>query len=87
MRALKGVRRLIQSDPTTPDAVLLTRLVLALESEQTFEVKDLYGLGYDAFQLALQLVQEWRLNRYYSAKYRLMDVSLVAQGLQQPPAS
>jgi hypothetical protein len=85
MRALKGVRQLIERDPNAPQAVLLTRLVLALEGDQGFDVKDLYELDYDAFELALKLLQEWRLNRFYSAKFRLMDVSVAAQDLQRAP--
>ena len=82
MRALKQARKRIERDPGSPSSTLLASLVLALEGEQGFDVKQLYELDYDSFQLALELLQEWRLDRYFSAKFRLMDASLAAQELR-----
>jgi hypothetical protein len=50
--------------------------VLALESEEPFKLADLYQLDYDDFTLALQLLSEWRLDRYYSSKAVLLDISM-----------
>jgi len=78
MQAVKTVRKLIESEPDSPRASVLAALVLALESEKPFNLTGLYSLAYDDFELALKLMQEWRLDRYFSAKYRLLDASLLA---------
>lgn len=82
MRALKQARKRIERDPHSPAAERLSRLVLALEGDTGFDLKALYELDYDDFQLALEVLQEWRLDRYFSAKFRLMDASLAAHELR-----
>ena len=82
MRALKKTRLQIEQDPASPSSVRLSQLVLALEGQQGFEIKELYELDFDSFDLALQLLAEWRLDRHFSAKFRLMDISLAAQDLK-----
>ena len=72
MRALKKTRKLIERNPEKPEAQILSALVLALESEEPFQLADLYQLNYDDFNLALQLLSEWRLDRYYSSKAVLL---------------
>lgn len=61
---------------------VLAALVTALESENSFTVKDLYTLNNDHFEMALQMLSEWRLDRYYFGKARVFDVALQAQELQ-----
>jgi hypothetical protein len=85
MRALKQARKRIEQDPASPNSVLLTRLVLAIEGQGPFEVKDLYELDFDAFDLALQILNEWRLDRHFSAKFRLMDMAAANAELSTPP--
>lgn len=85
MRAVKKARQFIAKDPQVESAKLLARLVLALESESQFSVADLYRLDYDSFKLALSLLDEWRLDRYYAGKGRLFDLSLQVESL--PPST
>ena len=54
----------------------LARLILALESEGDFHLADLYELDYDSFLVALSVMKDWRLDRYYTAKGQLLDVTL-----------
>lgn len=84
MRALKKARKLIEKSPTSPSAVTLTSLVVALESETPFTLTDLYKLDYDDFQLALELLAEWRLDRYYTSKVRLLDLSVQLGEMRSP---
>lgn len=65
MDALACARALILREPAHPDAVVLARLIQALHDEQAFEVASLYDLGIDAFDLALRVLRDWRLQRYY----------------------
>lgn len=76
MQVIKQVRRFIEKDPSNPSAQILARLVLALESEVEFPISDIYKLDFDRFDLALRILQEWRLDRYYAGKARLFDISL-----------
>lgn len=81
MKALKKTRKLIETTPESAEARILSALVVALESEAPFPVNDLYKLNYDDFELALDLLKEWRLDRYYMSKVRLLDLSVQMEDL------
>lgn len=76
MNSIKKARKLIAKDPTTPEAAVLARLVRALESDEKFELADLYQLDYDTFDLAIDILKEWRLDRYYMGKAKLHDLAV-----------
>lgn len=81
MRAIKEARKLIESNSSSADAITLSRLVLALESEIDFPITDIYLLDYDKFKLALEILQEWRLDRHFAGKSRLYDASMHLAGM------
>ena len=81
MNAIKKVRRLIESDPSTRTAATLARLVRALESAEKFELTDLYDLDFDSFNLAIDILKEWRLDRYYMSKAKLHDTAVYVAGM------
>ncbi|AVO35604.1 hypothetical protein [Ottowia oryzae] len=76
MRAIKEARKFIERSPKQPQAMTLSRLVLALESEGDFAIADLYQLDSERFKLALEILDEWRLDRHYASKSKLFDVSM-----------
>jgi hypothetical protein len=76
MNAIKRARKFIAKNPHTEDAATLARLVLALESDETFELSDFYRLDYDSFNLAIEILKEWRLDRYYMGKAKLHDLAV-----------
>jgi hypothetical protein len=82
MLAIKKARKFIQSNPSDQAAQIISSLVLALESEGDISVAQLYKLDYQNFQLALEILSEWRLDRYYASKLRLLDASAHANELQ-----
>lgn len=84
MNAIKDARKFIEKNPSHPSARTLSRLVLALESEVDFPITDLYALDMDRFNLALEILREWRLDRYYAGKARLFDISLQIADLASP---
>ncbi|MBO9647492.1 MAG: hypothetical protein J7605_03215 [Variovorax sp.] len=86
MNAIKTARQRIERDPGSESSRALVRLVLALQNETSFEVACLYKLDYDTFQLALSILEEWRLDHYYASKLKLLDISLQARALGQEPA-
>ena len=76
MRAIKEARKYIERKPDDAHSKTLSRLVLALESEADFPITDLYKLDLARFKLALEILDEWRLDRHYASKSKLFDVSL-----------
>ena len=87
MKALKKARKLIETSPETAEARILSALVVALESEVPFPVNDLYKLNYNDFELALDVLKEWRLDRYYMSKVRLLDLSVQMETLAKSEAT
>ena len=87
MNAIKKTRRLIKAEPTSQSARTLAGLVRALESDEKFELADLYELDYDNFNLAIEILKEWRLDRYYMGKAKLHDLSVHLSELQSPTNS
>ena len=84
MRAIKEARKYIERKPDDAHAKTLSRLVLALESEADFPISALYKLDLARFKLALEILDEWRLDRHYASKAKLFDVSLQMAVLKKP---
>ncbi len=76
MNAIKQIRKFIEKDPHSEAAKSLGRLAAALAEEAEFSLAELYKLDYEAFNLAIELLKDWRLDRYYAARIRLFDVVL-----------
>ncbi len=76
MNEIKKARKLIEADPVSAASKTLAGLVRALESEESFNLGDLYKLNYEHFNLAIDVMKEWRLDRYYSGKAKLHDLSV-----------
>ena len=81
MRAIKEARHFIEKSPEDESAKILANLVLALETEASFAISEIYKLDMEQFGLALKILQEWRLDRYYAGKARLFDTALRAADL------
>jgi hypothetical protein len=79
VRAIKRARKIIEQDPKQPSAQTLARLVLALESDAEFKLSELYDLPHADFELAIEVLEDWRLDRYYEGKAKLFDVSVQVQ--------
>ena len=76
MRAIKKARRLILNQPQSLAAKTLSGLILSLENETEFSISHLYQLDLKEFELAISLLEEWRLDRFYEGKAKLFDVSV-----------
>jgi hypothetical protein len=84
MQIIKEVRKFVETNPANPSAQILARLVLALESETDFAITDIYKLDFDRFQMALKILEEWRIDRYFAGKAKLFDISLQIVEMQTP---
>ena len=83
MNAIKKTRKLIETNPATDTAKTLARLVRALESDEKFALGDLYKLDFESFALAIDVLKEWRLDRYYMGKAKLLDISVQMANLTE----
>lgn len=84
MRAIHKAEKIIESGTDSKEAKTLQDLVLALESGQAFALEKLYELEYKNFEIALAVLGEWRLDRHYASKFRLISAAVYAQSLQTP---
>ncbi len=76
MNAIKSARKFIVANPASNSARTLAQLVLALESESNFDVTELYKLDLETFDIAIDILKEWRIDRYYAGKAKLFHLSL-----------
>jgi hypothetical protein len=81
MHAIKSARRLISKHPSSNNAKILSNLVLAVESEGNLNIARLYELDIESFDLAIAVLKEWRLDRYYAGKAKLFDMALQVRDL------
>jgi hypothetical protein len=58
-----------------------SRLILALEAEGDFRIKELYKLNAHDFELALELMKDWRIDRFYIGKAKAFDMATQASDL------
>lgn len=77
MNAIKKVRKYLQAHPQAEASRVLARLAAALAEEQPFPLGELYALDVEPFELAMELMRDWRLDRYYASRIRLFDTMLV----------
>jgi hypothetical protein len=80
MNAIKQLRRYLVKNPGSPSSKVLARLTAAVAEEASFPLGDLYRLDGEAFDLAMELLRDWRLNRYYAARIKLFDAVLAEVG-------
>lgn len=74
MYAIKQVRKRIERDPKDPQSLILKQLILSLQNNEPFELGLLYELEPELFDYAFQIMKEWRLDRHYAKKQKLLDV-------------
>ena len=75
MRAVKKIKHIIEKNPKDPVSQIFSKLISSLAEEADFTLKDLYLLDAKEFQMAMDILQEWRLDRYYMGKAKVFDVA------------
>jgi hypothetical protein len=73
VKAIQDIRRYINAHADTRSAEILARLPETLFREGTLGLSDLYALDWEAFELAIELLRDWRLDRYYADRSDLFD--------------
>ncbi|OYY92615.1 MAG: hypothetical protein B7Y41_15120 [Hydrogenophilales bacterium 28-61-23] len=62
--AVKNIAKFIRKNPENEAASALQDLCIALESSATFDLSCLYDLEKKPFELAIELIEEWRFDRH-----------------------
>jgi len=81
MRTIKKARKIIETDPSSDTAKALTSLILSLETDVDFSLKQLYSLNMDDFELMIDLMRDWRLDRYYEGKAKAISTAIQASNI------
>ena len=83
MRSIKKVKKIIEANPQSELAQTFAKLILSLETEQAFPMQSLYHLNTQEFELAIEVLKDWRLDRFYIGKAKVFDASMHASTLLQ----
>ena len=65
MRAIERARWLLSRDPHGPSVRVLQKLLHALETGVDFNIAELAILPHDRYQLAVDVLRDWRKDRYH----------------------
>jgi len=63
--ALELAQRFIRNQPSHAEAGVLADLLHAVETESSFDLGSLYRLQLPRFEIAVGVLRDWRLQRYY----------------------
>ena len=64
MRTLERARWLLSRDPHGPSVRVLQKLLHALETDGDFNIAELSILPHDRYQLAVDVLRDWRKDCY-----------------------
>lgn len=83
MQAIKKARKIIEKDISKPFAQLLSKLLVALESEENFQLRQLYELNPSEFDLVIEILKEWRIDRHYMSKSKTFAAAFYGADLKK----
>ncbi|GAO36160.1 hypothetical protein SCT_1561 [Sulfuricella sp. T08] len=84
MNNLKKLEKRILKSPGEPASQVFMELVKALEHKLDFNLATIYDLDYDDFQLTLDVLKDWRLDRYAKTRERLKALPDLQQKYRRP---
>lgn len=74
MNAIKKAAKYIYKNPEAPGARVLTNLARAIETNEPYALGPLFELHQEEFQLALGMIKDWRVDRHYLSKLRMLEL-------------
>jgi len=83
LQAIKKARKIIEKDISKPFAQLLSKLIVALESEENFQLRQLYELNPSEFDLVIEILKEWRIDRHYMSKSKTFAAAFYGADLKK----
>jgi hypothetical protein len=66
MHAIKRIRRQIENTPQSESSRALSGLVVSLTEASPVNLGSLYRMDRQSFDLAMELLQDWRIERLYA---------------------
>lgn len=66
--AVKSIAKYVRKNEDEDASVILRELCEALETAKPFELSKLYDIKPKAFELALELLSEWRFDRHLTER-------------------
>ena len=82
MQAIKKARKIIEKDVSKPFAKTLSKLILSLESEENFQIKQIYDLSPTEFDLVIEIIKEWRVDRHYMGKSKTFAAAFYGKAIE-----
>ncbi|MCG9096312.1 hypothetical protein [Laribacter hongkongensis] len=82
MNAAKKIRKLIENGTDAEQIAVLTELARALEFGRDFNLARLYDIDQRYFELAVELINDWRFDHHIGARSRL--TTLLVSGEPAP---
>lgn len=67
MKSLSYMQRKIKDNPSSPHSQFFRELLASLERGNPVAIGKMYDLSYKDFELALEILRDWRLHRYSAA--------------------
>ncbi len=83
MNAIKKAAKFVYKNPQNPGAKVLTDLAVAIETNTPYALSQLYDLDRDVFDLAIGMLKDWRIDRHYLSKLRMLEIGEIES--QQSP--
>ena len=74
VKAIHDIRRYLSDHSDSPSAHVLSRLPATLSREESLALSELYALDWESFELAIDLLRDWRIDRYYAERTDLFTV-------------
>jgi negative regulator of replication initiation len=73
MFAIQKLEEYLRTSATPAASRELSRLLDALREEKEFPLSSLYEIDYEAFELAVEVLRDWRIDRYYAKDTQILD--------------
>lgn len=75
--AVKNIAKFIKRNPESEEATVLWELCKALESNSAFELHQLFNLDLKSFEMAMDVLDEWRIDRMITERrvQKYLDLS------------
>jgi hypothetical protein len=73
MNNIKKAAKYVAENAESAEAKRLLELAVALETGGSFAFTNLYELNHAEFKLAMGMIDDWRLDRHYLSKLKLLD--------------
>ncbi|WP_199101450.1 hypothetical protein [Aquitalea sp. ASV11] len=77
MNAAKKIRRLIDSGENPEQVQVLKQLAIALQMKESFSIDKLYQIDQRYFDVAMDLLKEWRFDHHIASRSKLIDLLIV----------